>query len=167
MRAWGWTIAAAILTAQGVAAQGTGTMEVTLAGEDHTFSVLDAEGGTTLKDDADGHVVTLVATPDAGGDPTRDDDGDGDGPRLILAFAVAGTGPDARASEPRITFEDADGRAFASAEGMTDALSLALFSEIGTSFVLSGEFSAELAPQDGDGDALGVSGSFQTTLEGG
>lgn len=158
-------IAAAALGAGGAAAQGIGSMEVRLSGGDRTFVILGEEEGTDLQGSTDLREVVLVAVPDAGSELTDPPDPEGQA-RLTLAFAVEGLQEDASVSEPRIAFQDEDGQTYALTEGSTATVSLTSFSEIGDSFVLSGEFASELVPEGGDGEVLGVSGTFQATLRG-
>lgn len=157
-------IAAAVLAAGGAAAQEMGSMEVVLGGEDRTYIVLGDEAETALEGGPGPRAVTLVAAPEDGGSPTERAEPEGTA-RLTLSFAVEGTGEDASVSEPRIAFVDEEGRRYLVREGMTATVSLTSFTEIGRSFALTGEFSAELAPEDGEGEPIGASGNFQATLE--
>lgn len=160
MVAWGRMAALAVgLAAQGAWAQDEGSVELRLGGEDHIFVVLGKEAGTAIEGPDEGRTVTLVAAPEAGGDEADRL------PRLTVAFLVEGVGNDATLSEPRILFEDAEGRRYRPSEGMTGTVTLDSITEIGGSVILSGEFSAELSREEGGGGPLGASGDFQTTFE--
>ena len=145
-------------------AQETGSMAVRLGGEDRSFVILPQEDGTRVEDGDGGLEVVLVAAPDDA-DSLGPREGDGT-PRLTVAFVVAGMGSDVASTEPRIVLSDGDGGRFASTEGLTTNVTVSSFTEIGETFVATGDFSAELAPEEG-GEGVGVSGSFQATIEGG
>ncbi len=157
-------IAALAVGGTAAAAQGTGSMEVRLGGEDRTFVILPEEDGTGIEGGPGARAVALVAAPDDT-DALGPEEGD-EVARLTVAFTIQGMGSDVAVTEPRIAFADGAGGRFAAAEGMTAAVTVSSLTEIGETFVLTGEFSSELAPEgEGEGEGLGVSGSFQATIE--
>ena len=161
------SIAALTLAGPAAVAQETGSMEVRLGGEDRAFVVLSPAEGTQIEGENGAYRVVLAAAPDdldALGPVDAPEDGPV--PRLTVSFAAEGMGSDVAVRDPRIVYADGEGRDLAAAEGMTATVSVGSLTQIGETFVVTGDFSSELAPEGG-GEAVGVSGSFQATIEGG
>lgn len=163
------------LEAGAALAQDLGSMEVRVGGEDRTLLIREeAEGetsGVAPAEETGVRVVTLVATPvapsvEADGEAGEADEGGQDAERLSLVFEIEGGGSDVLTSDPLIDYRDATGRAFGMREGLSGVVTVSGLSEIGSTLIISGDFSAELVPEGGD-DILGVSGSFQMTVEDG
>lgn len=162
-------VAAGLALAPGVAAaQDLGSVEAQVGGTDQSFLIREEVGGEASgvfpTDEAGERVVSLVATPV---DPSvGEEEEEPATERLHVVFGIEGEGSDVLSGDPRIAYWDAQGRGFVMREGLSGVVTVSSLTEIGETLILGGSFSAELVPEAGGDEILGLAGDFQMTIEG-
>lgn len=161
-------VAAGLALAPGVAAaQDLGSVEAQVGGTDQSFLIREEVGGEASgvfpTDEAGERVVSFVATPV---DPSVGEEEEPATERLHVVFGIEGEGSDVLSGDPRIAYWDAQGRGFVMREGLSGVVTVSSLTEIGETLILGGSFSAELVPEAGGDEILGLAGDFQMTIEG-